>query len=184
MSTPGVKWPAILDRLHPALLQWAEVQTPAWVRPKLDPADLVQQTLLEAVRDPDRLAERPDAEVLTFLRRALTNNLIDALRKFARNRGDIGHEVLAESSRRLDDWLAAADTSPSERAARNERFAKLAAGLSRLPDDQRVAVELRYLQGCKVAEITRILDRSEGAVSQLLHRAVIALRDDLKDLGL
>ena len=183
MSDTDREWAAALDRHRPALLQWAEGQTPGWVRSKLDPADLVQQTLLEAIRGEQRLRGRPDLEVLAFLRRALTNNLIDAARKFGRSRSDVSPDALAESSGRLADWLVAADTSPSERAARNERYARLAADLAALPDDQRIAVEMRYLQGLKVTAIAMLLDRSEGAVSQLLHRAVGALRNGLAEFG-
>lgn len=166
------------ERHRPALLQWAETQTPAWVRSKIDPTDLVQQTLLEALKGEDKFAGRPDHEVLAYLRRAITNNLIDAARKFARNRTDVSAETIAASSARLADWLAADQTSPSERAQRNERFEQLAAGLARLPDDQRLAIEMRYLQAATVGEIARVLERSEGAVSALLHRAVLALRND------
>ena len=172
-------WAETLDRLRPALVLWAESQTPTWVRAKLDPADLVQQTMLEAVRLADRLADKPPGEVLAYLRRMLTNNAIDAARKFARSRGDVSPDAAAESSLRTADWLAAADTSPSERAARNEKYGRLAAGLARLPDAQRIAVEWRYLHEAKVAEIARLLNRTEGAVMGLLHRAVTTLREAL-----
>lgn len=173
--------PPDLARHEPALLLWANYQLPSWVRGKLDPADLVQQTLLEALRTPDKFVGRPDHEVLAYLRRALANNLIDAARKFARGREELPPEALAESSVRLADWLAADHTSPSERADRNERFDRLAAALSELPDAQRVAVEMRYLRGMKVADIAAALGRSEGAVSLLLHRAVTALRGVLAE---
>ena len=90
-------------------------------------------------------------------------------------------DLAGQSSVRLADWLAADDTSPSERAARNERYERLAAALIELPDDQRVAVEMRYLQGLKVGDIATALARSEGAVSGLLHRAVTALRGVLTE---
>lgn len=165
-----------LDRHRPALLAWAEARTPEWVRAKLDPADLVQQTLLDAVRggvpDGDRAA-------LAYLRRALTNNLIDAARKYAPARADVPADPGGSNDPAA--WLAAADTSPSERASRNERADRLRAGLAALPEGQRAAVELRYLNGLRVADIARLLDRSEGAVSLLLHRAVTALRVTLAD---
>lgn len=164
-----------LTRFQPALLNWATSQLPGWVRGKLDPADLVQQTLLEAVRA-DRLAGRPEHEVLAYLRRALTHNLIDAARKFAPTKAEA---AALGSSVRLADWLAADQTSPSERADRNERYARLAVALADLPDDQRRAVELRYLQGMKVTDIAALFGRSEGAVSLLLHRAVGKLRLEL-----
>ena len=165
---------------QPALLQWATYLLPAWLRGKLDPADLVQQTLLEAVAAADKLTGRAEYEVLAYLRRALVHNLTDALRKHGRTRTDVTPDDLAQSSVRLADFVAD-HTSPSGRADRNERFARLAVALSELPDAQRVAVELRYLQSMKVADIARLMNRSEGAVSQLLHRAVTALRDVLTE---
>ena len=184
MSDADREWAAALDRHRPALVQWAEVQTPGWVRAKFDPADLVQQTLLEVLRIGEKLDGRSDLEVLAFLRRALTNNLIDAARKFARSRADISPDAFSQSCSGLANWLTAPDTSPSERAVRNERFARLATGLAGLPDDQRVAVEMRYLQGLKVSAIARLLERSAGAVSQLLHRAVTALRHELAEFDI
>jgi RNA polymerase sigma-70 factor, ECF subfamily len=164
--------PPDLLRFEPALLLWARCQLPAWVRGKLDPADLVQQTLLEAVAA-DKLAGRPDHEVLAYLRRALTHNLIDATRKYAPTKAEA---AALGSSVRLADWLAAEQTSPSERADRNERFERLAVALTDLPDSQRVVVELRYLHGMKVTDIAHELGKTEGAVSLLLHRAVTKLR--------
>lgn len=170
-----------LTSYEPALLLWAKVQLPHWVRGKLDPVDLVQQTLLEALATPGRFADRPGHEVLAYLRRALANNLIDAVRKFASAREDLSPDALAKSSMRLAEWLAADQTSPSERADRNERFDRLAAALTDLPDSQRLAVEMRYLLGMKVSEIAHALARSEGAVSLLLHRALAALRCTLAE---
>lgn len=177
-------WAATLDRLRPALTVWAEAQTPVWVRAKLDPGDLVQQTMLEGLRMTEKLAGKPDTEVLAYLRRMLTNNAIDAARKYRRPEQQISPEVAAESSLRMADWLAAPDTSPSERAARNEKYDSLATSLARLPDAQRIAVEWRYLHGAKVAEIARLLDRTEGAVMALLHRAVTTLREELNGWNL
>jgi RNA polymerase sigma-70 factor (ECF subfamily) len=172
------------DRFRPALLLWAKCQMPAWLRGKIDPADLVQQTLLEVLADHDKLVGRTDLEALGYLRRALSNNLIDSARKFARTQAEVSPNDFAQSSVRLADWLAADHTSPSERAERNEQFERLAGALAELPDAQRVVVEMRYLQKLKLTEIARLMNRTEGAVSQLLHRAVTALRDVLTDATL
>lgn len=161
-----------LLRLQADLLRWAECQMPAWLRPKLDPADLVQQALMDA-KPPDGLDER---QLLAWFRRALSRDLIDATRKHARAHGDVGLDVLADSSLRLADWLAGDDTSPSERASRAERFALVSAALAGLPDAQRVAVEMRYLRQSPVKEIAAALGKTEGAVAQLLHRAMESLR--------
>ena len=183
MSEPPAELPPPPDltRHEPDLLRWATCQVPPWLRPHLDPADLVQTTLLDAWRGCARLAGRPDHEVRGYLLRALANNLIDAVRKFAPARGDVSPDALAQSSMRMAEWVAADHTSPSERADRNERFAHLAVALTGLPDSQRLAVEMRYLLGMKVAEIALALSRSEGAVSLLLHRALAALRGTLAE---
>jgi RNA polymerase sigma-70 factor (ECF subfamily) len=136
-----------LDSHRPALLLWAKCQMPEWLRGKLDPADLVQQTLLEAHAARERVEGRTVLEMLAYLRRALSHNLIDATRKHARSRTDVSPDACALSSVRLADWVAAEHTSPSERADRNERFEKLASALAELPDAQRIAVEMRYLLG-------------------------------------
>ena len=183
MSDTDREWAAALDRHRPALLQMGR-------RPDsgLGPVQARSGGSRSAnfARSDSRRAtsSQPAApRGARFLRRSLTNNLIDAARKFGRSRSDVSPDALAESSGRLADWLVAADTSPSERAARNERYARLAAELAALPDDQRIAVEMRYLQGLKVTAIAMLLDRSEGAVSQLLRRAVGALRNGLAEFG-
>jgi len=173
------EWSAAAGRLLPALTRWAESRTPAWLRAHLDPADLVQQTLLDA-RPPAGLAEH---QLLAYLRRSLSNDLIDAARKFARARSDVPLDVLAQSSYRLIDWLADDGTSPSERAARAEQHDRVADALAKLPDAQRVSVEMRFLRRCKVKEIADALGRSEGAVAQLLGRAMDALRHVLREPG-
>jgi RNA polymerase sigma-70 factor (ECF subfamily) len=179
-ETPGLE--TRLERHTQLLMQWATTQTPAWLRAKLDPADLVQQTLMEGLKAGFVSDSKADHEVLAVLRRILANNLIDAVRKFGRGRADVSPDVFADSSRRMGEWLAAPDTSPSERYDRNERFDKLAQGLATLPDAQRIVVEMRYLQGAKVSEIARSIQRTEGAVAALLHRGVTALRNELTDL--
>lgn len=160
---------------------WATCQLPNWLRGKLDPADLVQQTLMEAHASRERLANLPEFPKLSFIRRILSNNLIDNIRRFDRTKTEISAEADAASSVRLADWLAADHSSPSERAERNERFESLASALVKLTDSQRIAIEMRFLQKMKLAEIGRLMNRSENSVSQLLHRAVTALRFELTD---
>ncbi len=168
-----------LENLADNLERWATVQMPVWLRSRLDPSDLVQTTLIDVLKNADIYKTRTDQELLNYLRRAMTNNLIDAVRKFGRGRSDVSPDVLADTSRRMCDWLAAPDTSPSERFSRNERYNRLADGLSRLPDTQRIVVEMRYFQNARLAEIARLLGKSEGAVAAMLHRAISTLRDEL-----
>jgi len=52
--------------------------------------------------------------------------------------------------------------------------------LAALPSDQRRAVRLRYFEDQGLREIAEQMGRSEGAIKQLLHRAVAALRVEMR----
>ena len=172
--------PDLAEHQH-TLLRFVTDRFPTWLQNSLCPDDLVQQTLLEACRTPERFVGMTASEVFAYLRQALRNNLIDAIRKHAPQRGDVSPGVLAESSVRLAEWFVADHTSPSARAERVEWFARLSVAVTELPDAQRVAVEMRYLRGLAVGEIARELNRSVGAVSLLIYRALAALRVVLTD---
>lgn len=149
---------------------------------KLDASDVVQQTLLEAHQARDRFRGSSPAELAAYLRRALANNLTDALRRFGGATRNVDLERALEApSVRLETLLAADQSSPSQQAMHHERLAHLAAALAQLPEDQRRAVELRHLHSCSVAEIARHLQRSETAVGGLLRRGLKKLRELMHD---
>ena len=54
-------------------------------------------------------------------------------------------------------------------------------GVSKLPDDRREALIMRFALGMDNREIARALDRSEGATKVLIHRAIKQLEQGLKD---
>jgi RNA polymerase sigma-70 factor (ECF subfamily) len=54
------------------------------------------------------------------------------------------------------------------------------AGVSKLPEDRREALIMRFALGMDNREIARALGRSEGATKVLLHRAIKQLEQDLE----
>jgi RNA polymerase sigma-70 factor (ECF subfamily) len=147
---------------------------------------VVQQTLLEAHQALARFPDRDTAVRAAWLRQILANNLRDEVRKFATAARDVDRErsleaALDESSARLGKWLAAEQSSPSQRAIRHEELLRLAEALTCLPEDQRLAVELHHLKGCPLAEVAAQLGRTRGAVAALLFRALGKLRQALAD---
>ena len=75
-----------------------------------------------------------------------------------------------------EDPSRSGQVGPEGWAERWERAAWLRDHLATLPEDQRQAVRLRFLEDQAVRDVATRMGRSEGAVKQLLHRALTALR--------
>jgi RNA polymerase sigma-70 factor (ECF subfamily) len=172
-----------LDRYREYLRVLARLQFDGRLQAKLDPSDVVQQTLLKAQRNLDQYRGTSDGELAAWLRRILANTMTDAARHFGREvTGDLSiAQQLEESSARLEAWLAADGTSPSAQVARQEQLLRLADALAQLPEDQRVVVELRYLKECAVGDIAEQVGKTEPAVAGLLRRGLQKLRELLAD---
>ena len=170
-----------LERFRAYLNLLARLHLDPRLRGKIDLSGVVQQTLLEAHQELTRAGCIPDAILARLVRRLLVNNLADEVRKCCAEKRDVNRErsleaALEESSARLEASLANGQASPSELAERNEELLSLAEALSALPEPQRQAVELHYLQGWSLADIARHLERSTSAVAGLLHRGLDKLR--------
>jgi RNA polymerase sigma-70 factor (ECF subfamily) len=173
-----------LERFRAYLHLLARLQLDARLRAKVDLSGVVQQTLWEGHRVLMQDPPADDAPLAALLRRLLANNLADEVRKAHADKRDVGREqsldvALAASSARLEAFLAADHSSPEQRAGRNEELLRLAAALERLPEAQRQAVEMHYLQGWRLEEIAKHLGRGKSAVAGLLHRGLDKLREFL-----
>ncbi len=177
--------PVALERFRSWLGLLARLQVEPRFRAKFDSSDIVQQTMLEAVRDWPKFRGGTEAELAAWLRQILAHVLLHEMRRFGgAQRRDLGREVsleqaLAESSRRLGDLLAAPDTSPSERAGRHELERRLADAMARLPADYAEVILLRNIEGLSHDEIARRMGRGSGAVRMLWVRALARLRQEL-----
>jgi RNA polymerase sigma-70 factor (ECF subfamily) len=175
-----------LERYGPYLRLLARIHLDPRLRGVLDPADVVQQTLLKALEHWGQFRGRTEGERAAWLRAILANHLFDLGRKYGKpapvSLGTL-EAALDRSSARLDAILVADQTSPSQGAIRNERSVRLAEALAQLPNDQRRALELKDLEGLSVAEISRQMGRTTASVAGLLRRARETLRTLIEETG-
>lgn len=71
------------------------------------------------------------------------------------------------------------ELSPEDTFLMGERNSELFDHVRRLPEYQRQAIMLRFGQTLSYAEIADTLNRTEGAVKQLIHRGLVTLRESL-----
>ena len=178
----------VLEPFRGYLQVLAELHLDRRLRGKLDPSDIVQQTMLRAYSTFEDLRSR-DSEVLTaWLRRILASTLADAVRHYERDKRDIHLERSIEadldrSASGFAAWLVADQTSPSRHLQRNEEMLRLVDALARLPDRMREVVVLKHCQGWTLQRIADHIGRSVPAVASLLRRALADLRRELDSRG-
>ena len=71
---------------------------------------------------------------------------------------------------------------PGERLEREERCRQVRHAISQLPEEHRVVLVLREMDGCCYETIAEILDLPVGTVRSRLHRARMQLREQLKEV--
>src|SRR3989442_14496638 len=101
-----------LERYRDYLRLLARLQMPAHLQGKLDPSDIVQQTLLRAFERIEQLRGQSEAQIAAWLRSILASTLANAARDLGRQKRDAGLErsleaALERSSACLEGWLPA-----------------------------------------------------------------------------
>jgi RNA polymerase sigma-70 factor (ECF subfamily) len=178
----------LLDRYRPYLMLLARLQIDRRLQGKVEAADLVQDSFLEAHRDFAQFRGTTEKELAAWLRQILVSNLANLVRRYRRTqRRDVRLErqlavELDQSSRMLDVGLVARQSSPSQQASRREQAVLLAEALGQLPDDYREAIILRNLEGLSFPEVAGRMGRSLDSVKKLWARALTQLRSLLGGL--
>lgn len=149
---------------------------------RVDPAraeDLAQETFLRAYRALDRF--RGQCSFANWLFRIATNLTINRVTTVAARaeRRAISLESSSRSGDREDPMDPADKTvrAPEASMEREELKQALDAALERLPDDFRVAVVLRDVEGLEYEAIAEVLEVPIGTVRSRLHRGREALRE-------
>jgi RNA polymerase sigma-70 factor (ECF subfamily) len=174
----------VVARYEPYLRMLARTQLRKAYQAKVGTSDMVQQAMLQAVQGLDGFRGSTEAEFRGWLRQILARHLCHLDRDMHREKRDVRREQsmeqkLAESSMRLEGLLAGDSPTPSQNVAFGENVLRVAEAVEQLPDSQRDAIRLHYLEGLKLSEVADQLDKSTGAVAGLLHRGMQSLRQNL-----
>lgn len=160
----------------------ARVQVGRRLQGKVDPADVVQETFLDAHRQIAGFRGTTEAELTAWLRRILAGQIALVMRRYLGTKGrDVNLErdlalQVDQSSQVMDGGLVAPTSSPSQRASRREQAVLLADALAKLTADYREVIVLRHLEGLPFAEVAGRMGRSEDSVQKLWVRALASLR--------
>src|SRR4029077_15378230 len=100
-----------LNQYRGYLRALAQIELGRRLQGKVDPSDIVQQSLLEAHQDLAALKGKTEAELVAWLRTILTRNLLNTARDFTAQKRDIRRErslaqQVEDSSVRLEKFLA------------------------------------------------------------------------------
>jgi RNA polymerase sigma-70 factor (ECF subfamily) len=176
----------LLECYRSYLMLLARLQIGRRLQGKADPADVVQETFLQAYRCFAQFRGSSEAEFSAWLRRILASRVAKLLRYY---RGSQSRDIrlereleqeLDQSSRLIDPGLVAPISSPSQRASRREQGMLLADALARLSADDREVIILRHLEEQTFPEVARRMGRSLDGVKKLWVRALARLRRTLE----
>ena len=175
----------LLELYRNYLSLMARVQIGRRLQGKVDAADAVQETFLEAHRNFAQFRGSTEGEFVAWLRQILGARLSNLVRHYLGTKGrDIRLERamiqdMGQSSAIMNEQLVSAQESPSSHAARREHAVMLADALDRLPADYREVIVLRHLEGIPFVAIAARMGRSEDSVQKLWVRGLARLRQEM-----
>ena len=156
-------------------------------------SDLVQTVCLEVMRDVDQFEYQGEGAFRSWLFQRALHRILNKHRFHGSQKRDLAREVSIDApaseggearSGSRDEALARAYArfcSPSQEAASNEALQEFEQALDRLPEDHREAILLHKIVGLNHAEIARQMERTEGAVRNLVYRGLARLSSELMD---
>ena len=163
-----------LDRLFarylPSLRRWASGRLPRWTRDLMDTDDLVQETVIRAVKRMDQFESRHEGALQAYLRQAIMNRIRDEVRRAKRSPVETA----------LDDNASDHAASPLEDAIGVEALERYEAALARLRPEEREAIVARVEMDGSYQEVARALGKpSADAARMAVSRALLRLAEEM-----
>jgi len=176
----------LLEHL-PALRKHLMPKIPQRLRREIDVDDVLQDVLKYVLKLHGPSAFSGINNMRAYLKTAASSVLLDKIREFetikrgGRNGNiQILHQHDQTSLVNLFDLVSDKRRTPSSEAAMREAETSIQLALTRIPEDQRTAVQLCHIDGLSHGEAARKMGRSAASVHGLLDRGLAGLRSELK----
>jgi RNA polymerase sigma-70 factor (ECF subfamily) len=167
---------------RPQLLAYIERQLSTALRRKVEPEDLLQEAAADAVRSLGSM-DLNNRDPFGWICQIAERRIIDAHRRFfgAQKRAaarEVPISGAGDDSRspNLINLLVASMTTASQALSRDQRQERLMEALAQLPEEQREALRMRYVEGLPSKQIAEALGKSDGAVRVMLTRSLNRLQ--------
>lgn len=159
---------SLMARYRPRLVRWATGRLPPYARSLFDTGDLVQETLLAAIRALKGIEDGAAGNFQAYVRQTVLNRIRDQVR-WARKR---------EGTDQAPEDLEDATPSPLEKAIEADVLARYERALAQLTEIQQLMVHLRIELHFSYEEIAAITEHgSPDAARMAVQRAVRKLAE-------
>ena len=131
---------------------------------RMEAEDITQQVFLKAIKSISSFRWK-GFPFSSWLFRIAHNQVVDYLRKRSR-----------QETVELDDKLLISKENPEAIFEHKLDLEQLAAATRKLTPAQQEVISLRFAGELPIAQVAKVMGKSEGAVKALQHSAVVALR--------
>jgi RNA polymerase sigma-70 factor (ECF subfamily) len=164
----------LFERSLPALRRWASGRLPRWTRDLMDTDDLVQETVVRAIRRIDSFEPRHEGALQAYLRQAIVNRIRDEVRRTVRS----------PQPAPLDENERDREASPLDVAIGREAVDRYEAALARLRPEDREAIVARVEMDCSYEQVAQALAKpSPDAARMAVSRALLRLAEEMSHVA-
>jgi RNA polymerase sigma-70 factor (ECF subfamily) len=167
----------LLARYLPELRAFIRLNVGPRVRERESSSDLAQSVCREVLEHADRFAHQTEAGFKQWLYRTALRKICDRHDYYAAGKRAANEVPLQAHTDSAVDLLACYGTfyTPSKHAEAREELSRVESAFDQLPEEYREVIVLSRIVGLSHADIAQQMGRSEGAVRNLLYRALASL---------
>ena len=137
---------------------------------KTEAEDVTQQVFVNSLKSISTFKWK-GTPFSAWLFRIAHNQVIDHVRKGKR-----------QAAVPLEESVMAGNADPQQITERKLDIERLLSAAERLTEAQRQVISLRFASELSVAQVAKVMGKSEGAVKALQHSAIVALRRTLSEV--